>query len=84
MSSLLGHSFIGFTRGQSSAAPYRALNPATATALEPDFFPATAAEADKACALAAQATPALAALSGKQKATFHRDNASRIEAATPY
>ena len=48
MSSLLGFSFIGFARGQSRTAPYRAVNPATATALEPDFFPATAAEADKA------------------------------------
>ena len=66
MSSLRGHSFIGFARGQSTAAPYRAINPATATALEPDFFPATAAEADQACSLAAQAPPALAALSGKQ------------------
>ena len=73
MSSLLGHSFIGFARGQSTAAAYRAINPATATSLEPDFFPATAAEADRACALAAQATPALAALSGKQKAAFLRD-----------
>ncbi len=83
MSSLLGHSFIGFARGQSTAAAFRAINPATATALEPDFFPATAAEADRACALAAQATPALAALSGRQKAAFLRDIATRIEAATP-
>ena len=83
MSSLLGHSFIGFARGQSTAAPYRAINPTTATALEPDFFPATAAEADKACTLADQATPALAALSSKQKAAFLRDIATRIEAATP-
>ena len=36
MSSLLGLSFIGFARGQSAAAPYRATNPATAAALEPD------------------------------------------------
>ena len=50
MSSLLGHSFIGFARGQSTAAAYRAINPATATTIEPDFFPATSAEAEKACA----------------------------------
>ena len=83
MSSLLGFSFIGFARGQSRTAPYRAINPATATALEPDFFPATAAEADKACTLAAQATPVLAGLSGQKKAAFLRDIATRIEAATP-
>jgi len=83
MSSLLGLSFIGFARGQSTASPYRATNPAKATALEPDFFPATAAEADRAGDLAAQATPILAALSGQKKAVFLRDIASRIEAATP-
>ena len=83
MSTLLGQSFIGFARGLSRSAPYRAINPATATALEPDFFPATAEEADRACDLAAQAAPALAALSGKQKAAFLRDIAARIEAATP-
>jgi NADP-dependent aldehyde dehydrogenase len=83
MSSLLGLSFIGFARGQSAAAPYRAINPATAAALEPDFFPATAAEADRAGDLAAQATPVLAALSGQKKAAFLRDIAIRIEAATP-
>ncbi|MEN9536682.1 MAG: NADP-dependent fatty aldehyde dehydrogenase, partial [Verrucomicrobiota bacterium] len=83
MSSLLGFSFIGFARGQSRTAPYRSVNPATAAALEPDFFPATAAEADQACALADQATPVLAGLSGQKKAAFLRDIAARIEAATP-
>ena len=83
MSSLLGSSFIGFARGQSRTAPYRSVNPATAVALEPDFFPATAAEADHSCALAEQATPVLAALSGQKKAAFLRDIATRIEAATP-
>ena len=83
MSTLLGTSFIGFARGQSRTAPYRSVNPATANALEPDFFPATAAEADQAGDLAAQATPVLAALSGRQKAAFLRDIATRIEAATP-
>lgn len=83
MSSLLGLSFIGFARGQSAGSPYRAINPATAAALAPEFFPATTAEADRAGDLAAQATPALAALSGVKKAAFLRDIAARIEAATP-
>ena len=83
MSSLLGQSFIGFTRSQSQAKPYRAVNPATATALAPDFFAATAGEVDRACELAAQATPQLAATSGHKKAVFLRDIATRIESATP-
>ena len=83
MPSLLGQSFIGFARSQSQTKPYRAMNPATAIPLAPDFYAATASEVDKACELAAQATPALAALTGRQKAAFLRDIATRIEAAIP-
>lgn len=83
MPSLLGQSFLGFSRGQSTAKTFQAVNPATGLALEPKFHVATPAEVDLACDLAAQATPQLAALSGQQKAAFLRDIASRIEVATP-
>lgn len=83
MPSLLGQSFLGFSRGQSTTKSFQAFNPATGLALEPKFHVATPAEVDHVCDLAAQATPLLADLSGKQKALFLRDIASRIEVATP-
>lgn len=79
MSTLLGQSYIGHSRGQSRALPFKCFNPATGEALRPEFFPASSEEVELAVGLAAQAAPRLALLSGRQKAAFLRDLARRIE-----
>ena len=83
MSSSSGQSFLGFSRSQSTGPVQRCVNPATSVELAGDFFQATEADVLKAATLAAAAAPSLSALSGKFKAQFLRDIATRIEAATP-
>ncbi len=83
MSSPSGQSFLGFSRSQSTGPVQRCVNPATSVELAGDFFQATEADVLKAATLAAAAAPSLSALSGKLKAQFLRDIATRIEAATP-
>lgn len=76
-------SLIGFDSGATGGKPFRAFDPATGESPEPDFHPASAAEIERAAALAGKAAPVLAALSGKEKARFLRAVAAKIEAAVP-
>ena len=81
--SLTGLSFLGFARGQQGGVTFTGINPATAVPLEPAFHTASFAEVDHAAKLAGKAAPILAAQSGKAKALFLRDIASRIETSAP-
>ena len=81
--SLAGLSFLGFARGQKGGVTFTGINPATTASLEPVFHTASLAEVDQAAKRAGHASPILAAQSGKTKALFLRDIASRIEASAP-
>jgi NADP-dependent aldehyde dehydrogenase len=78
---LLGRSFIGFSRSTGTQPCAQAVNPATGETLSPQYVGATAAEVDKALALAAAAFPAYCDLTGKRRAGFLRAIAANIEAA---
>lgn len=67
---LLGCSFIGFQRGAVQGAASFAHDPRTAQTLGPGYSPATSAELELACALAARAAPIWADLSGAKRAEF--------------
>jgi 2,5-dioxopentanoate dehydrogenase len=69
---LVGISLIGDQTGERSGAAFRAVNPANAAELEPEFYSATNAEIDRAATLAEAAFPAFAGLSGRERAAFLR------------
>lgn len=77
---LTGLSFIGAQRGQRGGAVFRAVNPATGQALEPDYHSAPGAEIESAVQLAAGAFPAFSQTNGKERAAFLRAIATEIEA----
>ena len=79
-SELLGTSIIGSGRGEAQADATKANNPATGESLEPAFAEASAAEVERAAALAAAAAIPYGKLSGRSKAHFLRAIASEIEA----
>jgi 2,5-dioxopentanoate dehydrogenase len=73
-------SLIGFGDG-AEAKPFTGMNPATGAPLEPTFFAASAEDLERAAALAQNAFPIYAKLSGKDKGAFLRRIAAAVEAA---
>jgi 2,5-dioxopentanoate dehydrogenase len=79
MSSLTGRSIIGFREGKASGDLFYASNPATGEQLPDGFATASAKEIDLAACLAAEAFVSYGRTSGKQRATFLRKIAERLE-----
>jgi alpha-ketoglutaric semialdehyde dehydrogenase len=77
--SLLGTSFIGFSRATGTEACGHSVQPGTGTLLEPVYRSATPEEVDHAMALAQAAFPVYSSLSGKARAEFLRAIAEEIE-----
>jgi NADP-dependent aldehyde dehydrogenase len=77
---LTGQSFIGSRRGILTGAPIQALNPATGQHLAPVYSSVSAAEADQAVQLAAEAFPAYSTTSGKDRGAFLRNIADGLDA----
>jgi 2,5-dioxopentanoate dehydrogenase len=73
-------SFIGFREAAQGQTTFRAFNPATGLALDPEFQAATAEEVDLAAQLAAGAFASYRRCSGTKKAEFLNLIAERIEA----
>jgi NADP-dependent aldehyde dehydrogenase len=77
---LLGTSWIGFTRSTGTNPCGQGIEAGTAKPLEPTYLAATPEEVDRAVALAAGAFPVYSQLGGSAKATFLRAIATEIEA----
>src|SRR5579863_5083202 len=75
-----GRSFIGFREGANGNTTFRAYNPTTGEALDPEFQAATPEEVDLAARLAAEAFVSFRELSGAAKAEFLNSIARNIEA----
>ncbi len=75
---MTGLSLIGGEPAKAGAPAFRAFNPATGAEIEPRFFSASAADIDRAARLAADAFPALATLSGRERAGFLRRIADEL------
>lgn len=75
-----GISLIGFGAGSPGGKQFRAQDPARGAALEPVFVSATPGDVERACFLAAQAAPVLAALGGAERGRLLRAIASKLEA----
>jgi len=69
---LAGLSLIGDQTGRGKGAAFHAMDPANAAELEPVFYSATSEDIDRAACLAEAAFPALAALSGRERAALSR------------
>ena len=67
-----GLSLVGDQTGRRKGAAFRAVNPASAAELDPVFYSATSEDIDRAASLAEAAFPALAGLSGRERATLLR------------
>ncbi len=67
-----GLSLIGDQTGRVKGAAFRAVNPANAAELEPVFYSATGEDIDQAASLAEAAFPAVAGLSGRERAVLLR------------
>jgi alpha-ketoglutaric semialdehyde dehydrogenase len=80
---LAGRSLIGFRQGSGTGQPHYATDPTTGQTLEPGFVSATAEELELAVRLAAEAFPVYRRTSGRQRGTFLRKIAEKIEAITP-
>jgi 2,5-dioxopentanoate dehydrogenase len=78
---LTGKSIIGFRRGKDSSNTFRAFDPKTGKAVEPEFHSASSDELNRAVELANDARIAYGKVSGKNKAIFLRRIADNIEAA---
>lgn len=76
-----GRSFIGFREGANGDTTFRAYNPTTGEALDPEFQAATPEEVDLAARLAAEAFVSFRELSGAARAEFLNSIARNIEAA---
>ena len=72
MTPLSGHSLLGLRPSLSRGRTFRTTNPATDEQLPTNFHEATPEDVTTAGELARQAAPAMAALSGAQKADFLR------------
>ena len=76
---LTGRSIIGFREGSASGATFRAHNPVTGQALDPDFLSATPDEVNDAAKLAHEAFALYGRASGRDKARLLRAIAGNIE-----
>ncbi|MBZ4411454.1 aldehyde dehydrogenase (NADP(+)) [Myxococcus sp. XM-1-1-1] len=79
--SWMGLSLIGAGRGEPGGATFTGWNPAEGVALEVRFHAARPHEVERACSLAAEAAPSLAALSSRQRAVFLEHIAEALLAA---
>ncbi len=77
--SLLGTSFIGYSRSTGNEPHCNAVQPGTGTKLEPVYLSATPDEVEKTMELASAAFPVFSNLSGKERAIFLRAAATEIE-----
>jgi 2,5-dioxopentanoate dehydrogenase len=77
---LLGTSFIAGTRGSVTGQTFAALNPTTGETLSPAYHEATAAEVDRACAMAGESFKAYRAVAPAKRAAFLREMAGNMEA----
>src|SRR6266487_3379451 len=80
---LEGHSILGFGRAKPAGQPMPAINPATGTALGPDYFRATAADVEQAAQLAEKAFTEFSRWPGKRRAGLLRRIAELIETNAP-
>src|SRR5581483_1324697 len=78
---LAGCSIIGSRRSLTGGTGFRAYDPTTAQAVEPDFFSATLDEVNEAARLAHEAFVFYSRASGREKAEFLRRIAGNIESA---
>ena len=78
-----GRSLIGGAVSGAGRATFHSLNPATGEALSPAFHAAGPADVTRAASLASEAAPAMARLSGAERARFLREIATRIADAAP-
>lgn len=72
-------SIIGAREGKGSGATFRAVNPATDQTLDEEFLPASVEDVDLALRLASNAFSHYRQTSGKQRASFLRKIAVKIE-----
>ena len=72
-------SMIGSREGMGSGATFRAVNPANDQSLDEQFLPASVGDVDLALRLATEAFSTYRKISGKQRASFLRKIADRIE-----
>jgi len=77
---ITGRSIIGFDRGSISKETFRAFNPKTGEAVEPEFHSTTEDELNRAASLADAARIPYGNLPGKARAIFLRAIADNIEA----
>ena len=77
---LSGTSIIGFDRGVATGNTFRAFNPETGEAVEPDFHSSSSDELDRAATLADGARIVYGNLPGTTRAQFLRAIADNIEA----
>ncbi|QKJ31178.1 aldehyde dehydrogenase (NADP(+)) [Mucilaginibacter mali] len=75
-----GQNIIGFKYAPLQGTTFKATNPATATNLDGDFYPASAAIVNDAMQLAATAYPVYKSISKNRKAEFLRAIAAGIDA----
>jgi len=76
---LEGRSLIGFREGSTARGSFRAHNPVTGEALEPEFYSATAEEVDEAAKLAHEAFESYSRLPGQEKGKFLRTIAANLD-----
>jgi 2,5-dioxopentanoate dehydrogenase len=78
-----GRSIIGFADGSVSGGAFRARNPMTGEALQPDFYSASAEEMEAAVRLAHEAFASYSRTPGRERAKFLRTIAGNLEAIAP-
>jgi 2,5-dioxopentanoate dehydrogenase len=74
-----GHSLIGFRAGAGNGEPLYATDPTTGQHLQPGFVSATAEEVELAARLAAEAFEEYSRVPGRDRATFLRTIAAKVE-----
>jgi len=78
-----GRSIIGFADGSVSGGAFRARNPMTGEALQPDFYSASAEEMEAAVRLAHEAFASYSRTPGRERAKFLRTIAANLEPIAP-
>lgn len=73
-----GRSLVGGQLGEPGETSFHAVNPATGAQLEPQFYPALAADIDRAAQLAADAFPTFSAFGGRDRAAVLRRIADEV------
>ncbi|HXW91765.1 MAG TPA: aldehyde dehydrogenase (NADP(+)) [Terriglobales bacterium] len=76
---LSGRSLIGFREGAGAGEPLYATDPTTNEPLQPGFIPATGEEVELAARLAAKAFDTYGHVSGRDRGTFLRTVAAKLE-----